>query len=112
MQAWRSYEEGNIVDIIDPLARIESCDEEQALRCIQIGLLCTQPDSSVRPPMSTVSLMLSSHSVTLPDLTKPVFPNSGSGLSHASATTSSASSYLAPAPPSNASVSSIELVPR
>jgi hypothetical protein len=123
MQAWRSYEEGNSVEIIDPLARIESCDEEQALRCIVVGLLCTQADSSVRPPMSTVTLMLSSHSVTLPDLTKPVFPNSvsrfnsrysssGSGLSHASATTSSASSYLAPAPPSNASVSSIELVPR
>jgi serine/threonine protein kinase len=120
---WRSYEGGNNVEIVDPVATIESCDEEQALRCIHIGLLCTQVDSSLRPPMSIVTLMLSSHSVPLPDLTNPVFANSDSrinmsysssfsGLSRASATTSSSSSDLVPAPPSNAYSSSIELVPR
>jgi hypothetical protein len=72
MQAWRSYKQGNIVQMIDPEI-IERCDEEQALRCIHVGLLCTQADSSLRPQMSTVTLMLSSHSVTLLNPTKPAF---------------------------------------
>jgi serine/threonine protein kinase len=116
--AWRSYEHGNIEQMIDR-AIIETCDEEQALRCIVVGLLCTQADSSLRPPMSTITLMISSHSVTLPDPTKPAFvssvtqtTSSGSGLSHASVTAhssvSSASSHIL----SNADASITELVPR
>eukprot|EP00253_Pinus_taeda_P019495 PITA_19495 len=96
--AWRSYDGGNIVQLIDP-AIIETCDETQASRCIQIGLLCTQTESHLRPAMSTVTLMLSTDSWTyLPDPTKPDFVSSylsqtnkitSSGSSHASATTSS-----------------------
>eukprot|EP00253_Pinus_taeda_P010368 PITA_10368 len=92
--AWRSYDGGNIVQLIDP-AIIETCDETQASRCIHVGLLCTQPESHLRPLMSTVNLMLSTDSVTLiPDPTKPAFVNSyvsqttqisSSGSSHASA---------------------------
>jgi len=71
--AWRLYEGGNCVQMIDR-AIIETCDEEQALRCIHVGLLCIQVDSSLRPPMSTVTLMLSTDSdITLPDPAKPVF---------------------------------------
>jgi len=117
MQAWRLYEQGNIVHMIDPTI-IETCAEEQALRCIHVGLLCTQADSSHRPSMSVITLMLSSHSVTLPDPTKPAFVNtspnskstiSGSGVSHASASASSASFH---APLSNADASITDLVPR
>ena len=54
MQAWRSYEEGNIVQIIDPTI-IETCDETQVLRCIHVGFLCTQVKSSCHPPMSRVT---------------------------------------------------------
>eukprot|EP00253_Pinus_taeda_P001885 PITA_01885 len=74
--AWRSYDGGNIAQLIDP-AIIETCDEAQALRCIHVGLLCTQPESHLRPLMSTVNLMLSTDSVTyLPDPTKPAFVTS------------------------------------
>jgi len=67
---WNSYEQGKSesVQTIDP-AIIETCDKEQALRCIHVALLCTQADS-LRPPMSEVTAMLS-NSVTLPVATKP-----------------------------------------
>jgi hypothetical protein len=127
MQVWRLYKQGNIIQMIDPTV-IETCDQEQTLRYIHVGLLCTQADPSLRPPMSAISLMLSSHSVTLPNPTEPAFvwssvsQNSNStsavsGLSHASATTSSSvlsASSQAPilAPLSNADVTITELYPR
>lgn len=121
--AWRLYKRGDILHMVDPLI-IERCNEEQACRCIHVGLLCTQADPSLRPQMSTVNLMLSSHSVTLLDPTKPAFVRShashsanstGSGLSHSHATTSSSLSCHTPnlvAPPSNADASITELEPR
>eukprot|EP00253_Pinus_taeda_P029351 PITA_29351 len=96
---WKSYEAGNIVGIIDG-AIIETCDEKQAVRCIQVGLLCIQAESSLRPPMSTVTSMLSLDSITdIPDPTKPALVSShGFTPAYASA--------------SNATVSITELVPR
>ena len=118
MQAWNSYKRENIVQMIDPTI-IETCDEQQALRSIHVGLLCTQADSSLRPPMATVTLMLSSLSVTLPDPTKPFFPNSVSPINSSSNNSRSGSSHgspiapVAPAPTSNAYANSItELVTR
>eukprot|EP00253_Pinus_taeda_P027994 PITA_27994 len=117
--AWRLYKLKDIMQMIDP-SIIERCDHEQACRCIHVGLLCTQADASLRPQMSTVNLMLSSHSVTLPNPTKPAFVGShasqsanstGSGqLPHSAATTSSYSPVVAP--PSNADDSITELEPR
>jgi serine/threonine protein kinase len=117
--AWKSYERGNIVRMIDPTI-IETCDEEQASRCIHVGLLCTQAEASLRPLMSAAVQMLSSDSATLPNPTKPVFVSSitqitnptGSGSSHASASTTSASSTTPLAPPSGAYTSITQLVPR
>eukprot|EP01018_Ginkgo_biloba_P036587 Gb_35038 [translate_table: standard] len=105
---WRLYKRGQILDVIDG-ELVRSCPQEQALRCIHVGLLCTQADPALRPPISNVILMMSSNSVTLGDPTKPVFVNvshshnsestSGNyedsqtdGMSGASATTSRASS--------------------
>eukprot|EP00253_Pinus_taeda_P021060 PITA_21060 len=112
--AWRSYDGGNIVQVIDP-AIIETCDEAQALRCIHVGLLCTQAESHLRPLMSTVNLMLSIDSVTyLPDPTKPAFVNSY--VSQTTKISSSGSSMSSPhtpsTPASNATDSISELVPR
>ena len=56
MQAWRSFEEGNIVQIIDQVI-IEMCDETQVLRGIHVGFLCTQVESSCHPPMSKSHLL-------------------------------------------------------
>ena len=114
MQAWRSYEEGNIVQIIDPTI-IETCDETQVLRCIHVGFLCTQVESSYRPPMSRVTLMLSTDSVTeLPDPTRPAFVNSHiSRITKPTASSSVRSSpHTAQGPPSNATASISDLVPR
>eukprot|EP00253_Pinus_taeda_P029350 PITA_29350 len=110
---WKSYEAGNIVGIIDG-AIIETCDERQPVRCVQVGLLRVQAESSLRPPMSTVTSMLSTDSVMeIPDPTKPAFVSS-----HVSPNTESPSYGLTPASasasasPSNATDSITELVPR
>eukprot|EP00253_Pinus_taeda_P008157 PITA_08157 len=113
MQVWKSYEAGNIVGIIDG-AIIETWDEKQAVRCIQVGLLCIQAEASLHPPMSTVTSMLSLDSITdIRDPIKPafvsshVFPNVEStsyGFTPASTSASTSAS--------NATNSIIELVPR
>eukprot|EP00253_Pinus_taeda_P028710 PITA_28710 len=111
--AWRLYEGGNIVDMIDPVI-IEMCNVEEALRCVHVGLLCTQADSSLRPSMSLITLMLSSQSVTLPDPTQPAFVRSHvSENSKSTSCASGVSQSAAPhAPPSNTDASITELVPR
>jgi len=55
----------------------ERCPEEQALRCIHVGLLCTQADADARPLMSTVVLMITSSSEGLPNPTKPAYVSMG-----------------------------------
>ena len=113
------------MDMIDPVI-LETCsDHEQALRCIHIGFLCTQAKASFRPSMSTISLMLSSKLVELPDPAQPAVVSSGvnhhinsasnSGDSYTSATISNASSITSSytlVPPSNATASITDLVPR
>jgi hypothetical protein len=91
--------------MIDP-AIIETCDEEQAVRCIHVGLLCTQADSSLRPSMSTVTLMLSAHSVALPDPTKPAYVTS---VTHNTDSTGSRSGLSHGSPPTSSSVSSFHI---
>lgn len=72
MQAWTSYQQGNIVQMVDP-AIIETCDKEQAFRCLHVGLLCTQTDPSLRPLMPAITMMISPQFVGLPYPTKPAF---------------------------------------
>eukprot|EP00253_Pinus_taeda_P008578 PITA_08578 len=110
---WNSYTRGNSVQIIDPTI-IETCNEEQVVRCIHVGLLCTQADSSLRPLMATVILMLSTASTTLPDPTRPAYvtPNTHSTNSHVGLSHSSASHIPQPLLPSNATTSITILTPR
>ncbi|KAH9302322.1 hypothetical protein KI387_013905, partial [Taxus chinensis] len=72
--AWRLYIEGDVLNMLDSTIR-EACSQEQALRCIHVGLVCVQADATVRPAMSNVVMMISSSSVTLPNPTKPAFIN-------------------------------------
>eukprot|EP00253_Pinus_taeda_P030189 PITA_30189 len=111
--AWRLYKGGNIVDMIDP-AIIEMCNVEEALRCVHVGLLCTQADSSLRPSMSVITLMLSSHSVTSLEPTEPAFlrPHVSENSKSTSCGSGVSQSAAAHAPPSNADASITELVPR
>eukprot|EP00253_Pinus_taeda_P005395 PITA_05395 len=94
---WRLCDEGNLLDMIDPTI-VGCCPQEQALRCIHVGLLCVQADVSNRPEMPDVVLMLSSNSVGIPNPTKPAFVSisfSGDGCSKDGAfTTTSAPSQI------------------
>ncbi|XP_020209151.1 putative receptor-like protein kinase At4g00960 [Cajanus cajan] len=69
--AWRNWKEGTATNIVDPLLNNNSRNE--MMRCIHIGLLCIQENSSDRPTMATIMLMLNSYSLSLPIPTEPAF---------------------------------------
>ncbi|KAL8121527.1 hypothetical protein AgCh_018309 [Apium graveolens] len=69
--AWKNYNEDKLVEVIDELI-LESSNQMEAFRVIQIGLLCVQEDPVDRPLMSEVVLMLSSN-MKLPHPKKPGF---------------------------------------
>ncbi|XP_017216799.1 G-type lectin S-receptor-like serine/threonine-protein kinase At4g27290 [Daucus carota subsp. sativus] len=60
--AWKSYNEDMLLDIIDEVI-LDSSDQMEVFRVIQIGLLCVQEDPVDRPVMSQVVLMLSSNMI-------------------------------------------------
>ncbi|CAD6239381.1 unnamed protein product [Miscanthus lutarioriparius] len=68
---WKLFEEGRSLEIVDPSLSKSNPDSEQALLCIQLGLLCCQAVVPDRPDMHSVHLMLSSDSFTLPKPGKP-----------------------------------------
>ncbi|XP_048236018.1 cysteine-rich receptor-like protein kinase 44 isoform X3 [Ricinus communis] len=56
---WELWKEGKALQMVDALL-IESLDPQEAMRCIQVGLLCVQEDAMDRPTMLEVVLMLKS----------------------------------------------------
>ncbi|CAL4964970.1 unnamed protein product [Urochloa decumbens] len=66
---WKLFEEGRSLEIVDP--SLSDPDTEQAMLCVQLGLLCCQAVVSDRPDMHSVHLILSSDSFTLPKPGKP-----------------------------------------
>uniref|UniRef100_A0A803LKV7 Serine-threonine/tyrosine-protein kinase catalytic domain-containing protein n=2 Tax=Chenopodium quinoa TaxID=63459 RepID=A0A803LKV7_CHEQI len=69
--AWRNWLEGNALRVLD--STISAADTNEVLRCIHIALLCVQENATQRPIMSSVVLMLNSHSVTISVPSKPAF---------------------------------------
>jgi hypothetical protein len=51
--------DGKAMDLVDS-SLAKSCSRSEALRCIQIGLLCVQDNPNYRPLMSPVVTMLES----------------------------------------------------
>ena len=50
-------EQGNVLELVDP--RLGSdYSEEEAMRMLNLALLCTNPSPTLRPPMSSVVSML------------------------------------------------------
>ncbi|XP_057822012.1 cysteine-rich receptor-like protein kinase 43 [Cryptomeria japonica] len=93
---WRSYMGGNIVDVIDR-SIIESVPNDEVSRCIHVGLLCAQTNTSLRPSMTSVYAMLLNLSVTnLPNPINPTFLNltQKDDSSHTSASTSTSTSTV------------------
>ncbi|XP_057463250.1 cysteine-rich receptor-like protein kinase 10 [Actinidia eriantha] len=70
--AWKLWREGTALELMDPTLE-GSYSSNEVKRCIHIGLLCVQQDPNLRPSMTTVVVMLSSYSVTLPIPQQPAF---------------------------------------
>ncbi|CAO2842650.1 unnamed protein product [Amaranthus hypochondriacus] len=78
---WRNWRENTVVNIIDSTLSTERRTE--MIRCIHMGLLCVQESVEDRPTMSSVVLMLSSHSLTLPIPFHPPFISHGNSVANA-----------------------------
>ncbi|KAK6921635.1 Serine-threonine/tyrosine-protein kinase, catalytic domain [Dillenia turbinata] len=72
---YKLYKKGRSLDIMDPTLASSAATEQVAL-CIQIGLLCTQSDPQLRPPMRRVVLLFSKKPGTLEEPTRPGVPGS------------------------------------
>ena len=72
IQAWRLWNEGRGVEIVDP-SFLESCPTGEVLRCIQVGLLCVQDRAGDRPSMLEVISMLGNETMTLAAPKQPAF---------------------------------------
>ncbi|KAI8001856.1 Cysteine-rich receptor-like protein kinase 10 [Camellia lanceoleosa] len=69
---WQLWNRGKGLELIDPLLP-ESCDLDEFLRYMHIGLLCVQQDAYDRPTMSSVVVMLKSEVVALSKPEQPAF---------------------------------------
>uniref|UniRef100_A0ACD5ZQX7 Uncharacterized protein n=1 Tax=Avena sativa TaxID=4498 RepID=A0ACD5ZQX7_AVESA len=84
---WRHYNEGTMMELLDPNLR-EQCSEREALKVFQVGLLCAQASPNLRPPMWKVVEMLGRANRALPRPSEPPFINvkgsnsDGSGSSY------------------------------
>ncbi|GKV50306.1 hypothetical protein SLEP1_g57018 [Rubroshorea leprosula] len=69
--AWTLYESNQSLGLVDPT--LVEFDENEALRMIRVGLLCTQASPMMRPPMSTVVAMLAGFLEVSPVASKPSY---------------------------------------
>ncbi|ESR66456.1 protein kinase domain-containing protein [Citrus sinensis] len=56
--AWKLYERGRILELVDPRMRKEGIVERDALQVINVAFICLQPHGNQRPPMSEIVAML------------------------------------------------------
>ena len=71
-QAWKLWEEGKALDLMDQTIH-ETCNADEFLRCVNIGLLCVQEDPSDRPTMLNIVFILGSETATLPTPKQPAY---------------------------------------
>lgn len=57
LKAYVLQEQGNLLELVDPSLESKYSAEE-AMRMLQLALLCTNPSPTLRPPMSSVVSML------------------------------------------------------
>ncbi|GLU14114.1 hypothetical protein SLE2022_307020 [Rubroshorea leprosula] len=69
--AWTLYESNQSLRLLDPT--LVEFDENEALRMIRVGLLCTQASPMMRPPMSRVITMLAGDIEVSPVASKPSY---------------------------------------
>lgn len=66
------WNEGRGIELIDTTLN-ESSSSNEALRCIHIGLLCVQENSTDRPAIQDVICMLFNETIQLPTPKQPAF---------------------------------------
>ncbi|XP_023894462.1 G-type lectin S-receptor-like serine/threonine-protein kinase CES101 [Quercus suber] len=71
--AWKLWNEGKDLELIDPTILDDSCSLYEVSRCIHVGLLCVQDQATDRPTMLNVVSMLSNETLQLSPPKQPVF---------------------------------------
>lgn len=71
---WNLWREKKAMEIAEVGIR-KSCNPNEVVKCVGVGLLCVQEDPNDRPTMSNVAFMLSSGNdlASLPDPKQPAF---------------------------------------
>ncbi|KAK4344159.1 hypothetical protein RND71_037253 [Anisodus tanguticus] len=70
--AWRLWTEEKAITMVDETL-LETCNMDEAIKCINIGLLCVQENPCQRPSMSNIIVMLGGESMILPRPNQPAF---------------------------------------
>ncbi|KAJ0232876.1 Gnk2-homologous domain-containing protein [Hirschfeldia incana] len=70
--AWRLWRKGSPLELVNPAIR-RNYQHNEVTRCIHIALLCVQDNPEDRPMLSTIILMLTSNTITLPVAQLPAF---------------------------------------
>ena len=71
-QAWKLWKEDNVLELMDQTVS-ETCNTDEFLRCVNVGLLCVQDDPIDRPTMGMALVMLSSDIVRMVAPKQPAF---------------------------------------
>ncbi|KAI4318301.1 hypothetical protein L6164_026088 [Bauhinia variegata] len=71
-KAWQLWRDDKAMEIIDP-SLLDCCPSYEALRCVQVGLLCVQDRAADRPSMLEVVSMLSNETASLSTPKQPAF---------------------------------------
>jgi hypothetical protein len=71
LQVWELWRQDKALEIVDPSLK-ELYHPREALKCIQIGLLCVQEDATDRPSMLAVVFMLC-NKTEIPSPKEPAF---------------------------------------
>ncbi|CAN0896934.1 G-type lectin S-receptor-like serine/threonine-protein kinase At4g03230 [Linum grandiflorum] len=75
MKLWELWSEGKPEELIDPAVKNSPCcNPTEAVKFIQVGLLCVQEDPADRPTMSSVTqMLLSNDTQSFPSPAEPAF---------------------------------------
>uniref|UniRef100_A0A803MUV4 non-specific serine/threonine protein kinase n=1 Tax=Chenopodium quinoa TaxID=63459 RepID=A0A803MUV4_CHEQI len=80
--AWELWTDNRGSELIDQTSILDNHHQEEAMKCINVGLLCVQENPADRPTMSTVVTMIANEAYQLPKPNNPAF-FIGKGLSQA-----------------------------
>ncbi|XP_062106209.1 G-type lectin S-receptor-like serine/threonine-protein kinase At4g03230 [Humulus lupulus] len=70
--AWKLWKENKAVDLMDATLR-ETCNVNEFLRCVKVGLLCVEDDPNDRPTMSNAVSMLENEASSISSPKQPTF---------------------------------------